>query len=39
MNKNPFDMRSMPGQQKAIDATNAAGRVAAESAQAIGLAP
>jgi type II secretory pathway pseudopilin PulG len=35
MNKNPFDMRLMPGQQKAIDATNAAGRVAAESAQAI----
>ena len=35
MNKNPFDMRPIPGQQKAIDATNAAGRVAAESAQAI----
>jgi hypothetical protein len=35
MNKNPFDMRSMPGQQKTIDATNAAGRIATESAQAI----
>jgi len=35
MNKNPFDLRPIPGQQKAIDATNAAGRVAAESAQAI----
>jgi len=35
MSKNPFDISSMPGQQKAIDATKAAGRVAAESAQAI----
>ena len=35
MSKNPFDMSSMPGQQRAIDATQAAGRVATESAQAI----
>lgn len=35
MSKNPFDMSAMPGQQRAIDATQAAGRVATESAQAI----
>ena len=35
MSKNPFDMSAMPGQQRAIDATTAAGRVATESAQAI----
>jgi len=35
MSKKPFDMNAMPGQQRAIDATKAAGRVAIESAQAI----
>jgi len=35
MSKKPFDMNAMPGQQRAVDATKAAGRVAIESAQAI----
>ena len=35
MSKKPFDLNTMPGQQRAIDATKAAGRVAIESAQAI----
>ena len=35
MSKKPFDMKVMPGQQSAVDATRAAGRVAMESAQAI----
>ena len=35
MSKKPFDMNAMPGQQRAIDASKAAGRVAMESAQAI----
>ena len=35
MSKKPFDMKAMPGQQSAVDATRAAGRVAIESAQAI----
>ena len=35
MSKKPFDMKAMPGQQSAVDATGAAGRVAIESAQAI----
>ncbi len=35
MSKNPFDIGAMPSQQRAIDATQAAGRVATESAQAI----
>ena len=35
MSKNPFDVSAIPGQQRAIDATQAAGRVASESAQAI----
>ena len=35
MSKKTFDMNAMPGQQRAIDATKAAGRVAIESAQAI----
>jgi len=35
MSKKPFDVGALPGQQRAIDATQAAGRVAAESAQAI----
>jgi hypothetical protein len=35
MSKKPLDMNAMPGQQRAIDATKAAGRVAIESAQAI----
>lgn len=35
MSKKPFDMKAMPGQQSAVDATRAAGRVAMESAQAI----
>ena len=35
MSKKPFDMNAMAGQQRAVDATKAAGRVAIESAQAI----
>lgn len=35
MSKKPFDMKAMPGQQSAVDASRAAGRVAMESAQAI----
>ena len=35
MIKKIFDMNAIPGQQRAIDATKAAGRVAIESAQAI----
>ena len=35
MSKKPFDMNAIPGQQRAVDATKAAGRVAIESAQAI----
>ena len=35
MSKKSLDMNSIPGQQRAIDATKAAGRVAIESAQAI----
>ena len=35
MSKKPFDMNAIPGQQRAIDAGRAAGRVAMESAQAI----
>ena len=35
MSKKSLDMNAMPGQQRAIDATKAAGRVAIESAQAI----
>ena len=35
MSKKPLDMNALPGQQRAIDATKAAGRVAIESAQAI----
>ncbi|MBU3538484.1 phasin family protein [Polynucleobacter sp. UK-Gri1-W3] len=35
MSKESLDMNAMPGQQRAIDATKAAGRVAIESAQAI----
>ena len=35
MSKKSLDLNAMPGQQKAIDATKAAGRVAIESAQAI----
>ena len=35
MSKKPLDMNAIPGQQRAIDATKAAGRVAIESAQAI----
>lgn len=35
MSKKPFNMNAMPGQQRAVDATKAAGRVAMESAQAI----
>ena len=35
MSKKPFDINAMPGQQSAVDATRAAGRVAIESAQAI----
>ena len=35
MSKKPFDMNAMLGQQSAMDATRAAGRVAMESAQAI----
>ena len=35
MSKKPFDLNAMPGQQRAVNATRAAGRVAIESAQAI----
>jgi hypothetical protein len=35
MSKNLLNVNSMPNQQRAIDATQAAGRIAAESAQAI----
>ena len=35
MTKKSLDMNAIPGQQRAIDATKAAGRVAIESAQAI----
>jgi hypothetical protein len=35
MSKKPFDVNAIPGQQRAFDATKAAGRVAIESAQAI----
>ena len=35
MSKKSFDMNAIPGQQRAINATKAAGRVAIESAQAI----
>ena len=35
MSKKPFDMNALPGQQRAVDASKAAGRVALESAQAI----
>ena len=35
MSKNPFNVSAMPNQQRAIDASKAAGLVAAESAQAI----
>ena len=35
MSKKPFDMNAIPGQQRAVHATQAAGRVAIESAQAI----
>ncbi|QWD59675.1 phasin family protein [Polynucleobacter sp. MWH-UH35A] len=35
MSKKPFNMNAMAGQQRAVDATKAAGRVAIESAQAI----
>lgn len=35
MSKKPLDMNAMPGQQRAVDVTKAAGRVAIESAQAI----
>ena len=35
MSKKPVDMNAMPGQQRAVDASKAAGRVAMESAQAI----
>jgi Phasin protein len=35
MNKKSLEMNAMPAQQRAIDATKAAGRVAIESAQAI----
>jgi Phasin protein len=35
MSKKSFDMNAMPGQQRVVDATKAAGRVAVESAQAI----
>ena len=35
MSKNLFNVNSMPNQQRAIDASQAAGRIAAESAQAI----
>jgi hypothetical protein len=35
MSKKPFDMNALPGQQGAVDATQASGRVALESAQAI----
>ena len=35
MSKKSLDMNAMPGQQRAIDATKEAGRVAIESAQAI----
>ena len=35
LSKKSLDMNSIPGQQRAIDATKAAGRVAIESAQAI----
>ena len=35
MSKKSLDMNAIPGQQRAIDATKAAGRVAIESAQAI----
>lgn len=35
MSKKPFDMNAISGQQRAIDASKAAGRVAIESAQAI----
>lgn len=35
MSKKPFDMNAMPGQQSAVDAARATGRVAIESAQAI----
>lgn len=35
MSKKSFDMNAVPGQQRAVEATSAAGRVAMESAQAI----
>jgi hypothetical protein len=35
MSKKPFDINALPGQQRAVDATKATGRVAIESAQAI----
>lgn len=35
MSKKSNDIKAVPGQQSAIDATRAAGRVAIESAQAI----
>ena len=35
MSKKPLDMTAIPGSQRAIDATQAAGRIATESAQAI----
>ena len=35
MSKKPLNTKAMPGQQSAVDATRAAGRVAMESAQAI----
>ncbi len=35
MSKKPFDINAIPGQQRAVDASKAAGRVAMESAQAI----
>ena len=35
MSKKPFEMNAMPGQQRAVNASKAAGRVAIESAQAI----
>ena len=35
MSKKPFDVNAIPGQQQAVDATKAAGRIAIESAQAI----
>lgn len=35
MSKKPLNTKAVPGQQSAVDATRAAGRVAMESAQAI----